>query len=545
MWANSLLRSRFPAAIAGGLLLAMAFPKIGVAGLAWIAPALIYSATFGKGAAQTFRIGYVAGLAYYLASLYWLLLIPYRWMGIPLGPATGWLALGAFLAVYMGAWVWMINNNKDSEGLLAPSWWRRQVWTLSGAAVWVALEMIVARFGGGFPWNLLGASQYRITPLIQIASITGIYGVSFLVVWFSLSLASAAVAMVRRPTTRSVWVGELLLPMLTVAACFNFGFRQVRRESQAEAGQGDSNPPPTLHINLIQPSIPQTLIWDESNDETRFQDLLRLSDQVLTNRADLLVWPEAAVPKLLRYDLPTYEAVTNLAGRHHVWLIIGADDAQPLPGATNLEGATFYNASFLVSPQGRIANSYRKRALVIFGEYIPLAHWLPFLKWFTPIQGGYTPGRRPVQFALTDLHVKTATLICYEDMFPQLAREYVEDDTDFLVNLTNDGWFGESAAQWQQAASALFRAVENGRPLVRCANNGLTCWVDSCGRLREIFRNVDGSVYGPGTLSIEVPLLAKGRQRPLTFYHQHGDWFGWACVAVAVLKLGRRMLARR
>ena len=129
-------------------------------------------------------------------------------------------------------------------------------------------------------------------------------------------------------------------------------------------------------------------------------------------------------------------------------------------------------------------------------------------------------------------------------MFPQLAREYVQDDTDFLVNLTNDGWFGEGAEQWQQAAAAVFRAVENGVPLVRCCNNGVTCWVDANGRVREIFRDKTGSVYGAGAMTIELPLLQPGEKRAPTFYNRHGDWFGWVCVGVMgillVVKIARQ-----
>jgi apolipoprotein N-acyltransferase len=118
-----------------------------------------------------------------------------------------------------------------------------------------------------------------------------------------------------------------------------------------------------------------------------------------------------------------------------------------------------------------------------------------------------------------------------------VAREYVQDDTDFLVNLTNDGWFGEGAAQWQQAAAAVFRAVENGVPLVRCCNNGLTCWADATGRLREIFKNTAGSVYGAGAMTIDLPLSQPGEKRVPTFYNQHGDWFGWFCVGVTGILL--------
>ena len=166
---------------------------------------------------------------------------------------------------------------------------------------------------------------------------------------------------------------------------------------------------------------------------------------------------------------------------------------------------------------------------------------LPFVKWFTPIEGGFTPGDRPVPFEVENPKVTTSVLICFEDVFPHLARQYAEDDTDFLVNLTNNGWFGESAAQWQHAAGALFRAIENGLPLIRCSNNGLTGWVDLHGRLRQVFRDDHGTIYGPGFLSTEIPLPALGAKRTLTFYNRHGDWFGWACVGLAGLMLTRRM----
>ncbi|MGD1090150.1 MAG: nitrilase-related carbon-nitrogen hydrolase, partial [Verrucomicrobiota bacterium] len=122
-------------------------------------------------------------------------------------------------------------------------------------------------------------------------------------------------------------------------------------------------------------------------------------------------------------------------------------------------------------------------------------------------------------------------LICFEDTFPQLARAAVRDDTDFLVNLTNDGWFGQSAEQWQHMANAVFRAVENGVPLIRCTNNGVTCWIDSYGQLRVIFKDTKGSVYGVGSMTAQIPLPSENHVP--TFYNRHGDWFGWSCVVVA------------
>src|SRR5690348_16392599 len=215
-------------------------------------------------------------------------------------------------------------------------------------------------------------------------------------------------------------------------------------------------------------------------------------------------------------------------------MIVGADDAEPRSNAISANDADYFNSSFLISPDGKLVSGYKKRSLVIFGEYVPLERWLPFMKFFTPIPGGFTPGDRTAQFALEDLEVKASPLICFEDVFPQLARECTEADTDFLVNLTNDGWFGESAEPWQHAASAVFRCVENGIPLARCCNNGLTCWIDSHGRLHDILRDKNGTIYGPGVLTAEIPILAPGEKRAQTFYNQHGDRFGWLCVALSI-----------
>jgi apolipoprotein N-acyltransferase len=280
----------------------------------------------------------------------------------------------------------------------------------------------------------------------------------------------------------------------------------------------------------------------------RFRELMKLSEQALTNQTDVLIWPEASIPKLLRYEPAIHEPLYELARTHHVWIIVGADDAEPRKGSTDPREAEFYNSSFLISPEGKLVRRYRKRSLVIFGEYIPLERWLPFLKWFTPVTGSFTPGDKPEPFELSDFGAKTSVLICFEDNFPHLVRDYVETDTDFLINITNNGWFGESAAQWQHAANAIFRAIENGVPLVRCSNNGLTCWVDETGRLREIFRDSSGRIYGAGFMKIDLPIREMGRSGTPTFYNRHGDWFGWPCVGwtaiVVVGALARRKFAK-
>jgi apolipoprotein N-acyltransferase len=282
------------------------------------------------------------------------------------------------------------------------------------------------------------------------------------------------------------------------------------------------------------------------------------------SRTDLLIWPESAVPEF-EFNVTNYSAITNLVRTHRLWLIFNGEDYVWRSGVGTNSDYDAFNAAFLFNPDGRCAAIYHKQNLVIFGEYIPLVRWLPFIKWFTPITGSFASGTNAVPFVLerrpparhdaeepdqragsetgAPNRVKTSTLICFEDIFPELAREYAPDDTDFLVNLTNDGWFGEGAAQWQQAAAAVFRAVENGLPLVRSSNNGLTCWADATGRLREIFKDPTGSVYGPGAMTIEIPV---GVKREPTFYNRHGDWFGWGCIGftgfllVVTILQGRR-----
>lgn len=536
-------RSGYLVAIFAGLLLASAFPRFSFAGFAWIAPALMLFATHGKSGADAFRVGCVSGFAFWLASLYWLLLIPYAFF-----PILGWLALAAYLMLFSGAWVWLLASFKFENSI----WSGRVRWTLGGAAGWVALEMLRARLLGGFPWSFLGVSQYKLVPLIQLASVTGVYGVSFLVAWFSLALFCAAQMIFRNPARRHVWQAEIALPLLVIIFVFIGGFFAISRGGSAEN---------FLRVTLVQPRIPQSVIWNPDLDETGFQQFLAQNELALTNQTDLLIWPESAVPEM---SVENCNAISALARTHHVWLILNGEDMTVSPSATN-----YFNAAFLVDPQGKMTTAYHKQKLVIFGEYVPLVKWLPFLKWFTPIDGGWTPGAGPVTFPITGLNTpadeptnviylgsagrlrprppsqaKTSTLICFEDSFPGVARAAAQDNLDFLVNLTNDGWFGDSSEQWQHMANAVFRAVENGLPLLRCANNGVTCYIDGHGRVNDIFRDARGSEYGQGILTVKIPLLASDQKSAATFYNRHGDWLGWGCVILTAAMLGRRIFAR-
>jgi len=569
---TSLSRLRYPLAIGAGLLLAAAFPNLNIAGLAWIAPGLMLAAALGGTGKQSFRVGFVAGFAFWLASLYWLLLIPVT--GYPI---LAWVALAAYNAVFQAIWVWLCwkcfpSSSRSSRREEAPSdpahasrithqfdqslltsaatmqdttRLSRLRWSLLCAALWVALEMIRCRFLSGFPWSLLGSSQFQMTPLLQISSITGVYGVSFLIVWTSVSLFSAVgmlcsrrgkeadslnqITLLRPP--RHVGGYEVFVPLLAVAIVFATGYYHITHTPETTR---------SIRLTSIQPSIPQTDIWNPAENDKRFNQLLALTERALSNQTDVLLWPEAALPEL---NDVSFAAITNLAALHKVWFIFGADDVVLRPGATNNHDVIYFNGAWMLSPRGLITDNYHKRRLVIFGEYIPLVDWLPFIKWFTPITGGFASGTNATQFHLRDLDVRTAPLICFEDCFPHGAREHVNDDTDLMINLTNDGWFGEGAEQWQHLANAVFRAVENGVPLVRSCNNGVTCWVDPQGRIRDPFRDEHGTIYGPGFATFTVPLSPTPHQP--TFYNRQGDVFGWACVALASLAVASRTIRRR
>ena len=529
---------RYALAIASGILLALAFPRVSMAEFAWLAPGLLLFTALGTGPKTTFRLGYVGGFAYYLCTLNWLLYIPVKFL-----PILGWIALSAYLSLFPALWVWICWKlfpaalpaarypwKKDAiAALFETTWFSRSLWTVKCGAVWVGLEMILGRFLSGFPWDFLGVSQYKMLPLIQISSFTGVYGVSFLVIWFSVSLMLTAIALPCFPLDRSSWLRELTLPLIAVSIVIAHGMSTIR-----------SYRPPSerTRVALLQPSIPQTLIWDADENQNRFRQLIALSEQALATKPDILVWPEASVPNMLRHHDDTSRAVIDLARKHKVWAILGSDDAEMRPGGRTLRDVDYFNSAFSISPDGELTGIYKKRQLVIFGEYTPFVKQFPFLRKISPAgEGGFTPGTRPIPFNLESLGVLASVLICFEDTFPHLVREYVEPNTDILVNLTNNGWFGESAAQWQHAATAIFRAVENRIPLVRCANNGLTCWVDPIGNVHEIYFPDSKDIYKAGFKLADVPVLGPGEYRTLTFYTRHGDIFGWTCLALVVANL--------
>ena len=521
---------RYPGAVLVGMVWALAFPLPGWAGLAWVVPGALLLIPAGLPGASTFRVGWVAGVVHHLMALRWLLSMPHA-----VGAVAGWLALSGYCAVYAGAWTWFARRVVlamlgPGEAAIQPgatagwlewmrrlaqrSWLQRTIAWATLAAGWVTLEMIRARMFSGFAWNLLGGSQWRQVPLIQLASVTGVYGLSFLICWMSLALTGAWLIMGFRPGNCWGWTAEIRLPLLAVLLLAGWGFWTA-----LELRHLRDTAPRSLQLALVQPSVPQTLQWDSAADAASFERILGLSEQALALKPEILVWPEGS----FGLAQETWGRMTNrVISAQASWIFntIGQDShGRPV------------NSAMWLDADGRISGQYDKRRLVIFGEYIPLERWLPFMRWLTPIGSSFAAGGDPVSFVLrlnpTDPPVKVAPIICFEDTFPHGVREHVQSDTDFLLEITNDAWFGEGSAQWQHAANAAFRAVENGVPMVRAANNGLTQWFDAAGIIHELFGE-NGRVYQPGFLMVRLPV---GQARPSTYYHRQGDVFGWTCVA--------------
>ena len=531
------------------------FPGLWVVGAGWVQRQAVKAGGKPTGR-KVFGFGYGVGLVFWLLDLYWLLYNPF-----PSGAVAGWLALSAYLALYPAVFVWGIwkgleaigpKENPERGGYRwrwsEVPWVNRQILYAWGALLWVALEMVRARFLSGFPWNFLGVSQHAQIGLLWIARWTGVYGVSACVVWGSLGLIGGVVVAwerlrartkgfqtLFRPFWGTTMVGLETAPMwLVIGGIWLHGIQEAWKE------KSPSHPSISLRVAMVQPSIPQRLIFDPNEAAYRYRVLLRLTRQALKAKPDLVVWPEASLPNLSQEQ---YEALFAEIRQAGVWFVFGAEDAVPVPGGSNR--FRYYNAAFLCSPEGEIVQVYHKRHLVPFGEMIPLERWIPWMRYLTPIPESLTPGDRPVRFQISvhGREVGLAPLICFEDVFPHLVREHARlPGVQVLLNMTNDGWFGESAAQWQHAWNAMFRAVENGILLLRCGNNGLTCWFDTQGRFRGHENRSNRSVYAPQIWIWDLPVPV--RSQP-TYYTRYGDRFGWTCTVLGMLGLGGWILAGR
>ena len=530
--------SRFIVSGLAGMLFAVAFPKFNLPLFAWLAPGIVLGLSHRPTGKGVFLHGFLSGLGCWLVMFYWLLLIPFHFYGL-----VAFLGQASVGAAYMGLWCWLcwrLWPARNRPGVdLAGQWHalspaKKLAWPLGCAVAWVATEMTLIRVLTGFP-GYLGASQFRWLGLIQICDCTGIYGVSFLMVWLSVSGFCVVLAGLAEKDRPGTWLLPVLPPLLLLIGVLAYGRYEL---------SGGDDCVRHYKIALVQPAIPQKMIWDANEKTNRFNKLMEMSQAALEQKPDLLIWPETALPEMITRNQFTQDAIVNLLHSHKTWMLFGASDYEAHPDANGVKVTEWFNGAFLINPAGEMVGRYHKRHLVPFGEFMPGAHWFPWLARFRAAGAGLTPGGRPGLLYATDPRANFSTLICYEDLFPQEVREGQNQDTDFLVNITNDGWFGDSAAQWLHLVDALFRSVELHLPLVRCCNNGITCWIDARGGLHNVYFPGSNNEYQSGYKLIEVPLASSQPTYRPTFYRLNGDVFGWSCVllttGLVLFQLGNR-----
>lgn len=523
------------AALLCGLLLFSAFPPLSQTDAAWFALAPLLLALRHCSPRAGFRLGWLAGFVFWLASLAWL----WRLIandGPPALVLLGHGALAAYCALYMGlfglatAWLWRGGR------LDAHPWRRLTASLLLEPLLWVGAEHLRGTLLSGFPWNGLGVSQYRNSALIQCASWGGVAAVSALLVavnggiaamlertWEDLvlrrRLGQAATPPRRVFRLRSV---ELMAAMILAVACWLWGFERVRGQARRAAAA------PRWRLALIHPDAPSIFERDDAGQALLAKALLDHTALAAATAPDLCVWPETVLPGSLPYDPATQALASNAVALAGVPLLAGGMEIEPGPGWEWQAGARYYNSAFLLGASGLPVATYRKQHLVPFGEFIPLESLFPWLTRLSPVGNSCTAGRASTIMAIAPRGGEGARgaapplllspLICFEDIMPYLARRAVRAGATLLVNLTNDAWFDGSCEPEQHLAQAVFRCVENGVPMARCANSGVTCTIDAAGRIgRRI-----GSGNGSGQAGFICDEVAVASPAAPTLFRRHG-----------------------
>jgi apolipoprotein N-acyltransferase len=443
----------------------------------------------------------------------------------------GLFLLGPFVGLWVGTWYlaawWALPR------MLGRPTVTRLFVMLGLAGTWVLIEWTRTWFLSGFPWLPLAASQWERTSILQIASYTGAYGVSFVLVVMNLGFAAYAHRLFRENLSgfnkRSQ---EFFLALFILLACVCVQF--------TEAFNRRAFTRPLARIGFVQPYIPQEVKWDPAKAPAILDVLHTTTLEVARLKPDLIIWPEAVTPMAVKGDAKVQTDVETLVKQAKVPLLMGSI-AIERPGTPQEE---WYNGAFYVTPQDGVTKTYyAKRHLVPFGEFVPFRPLLGWLSKFVPIGGDFSRGQdsAPLLVLLRDEPVVFGPLICYEDVFPDLARHSALGGAAVLTVMTNNGWFGEGGAAYQHAAHAVLRAVENRRPVLRCGNGGWSGWIDEFGGIRNVVTNERGTIYFRGTKVIEVSRDARWLERN-SVYTEYGDWFvlvaaGLAMFSFSLLKV--------
>lgn len=509
-------------AILSGILQVLIFPRPSLYFLCWIALAPLIIAILrardqdavqllAEGGSsylapaslrQGFLLGYVSGVVWYLGSCYWIYHVMHVYGG--LHPVVSFVLLILF-ALYLALYHGLFGI------LLALSARKRQGYSLRALVLapflWVSVELARTLITG-FPWNLLGTAQVDNVPLARIATFTGVYGLSFEIALVNAAFAAAALVARRQRMT-----------MFVAAVCATIAL-QVWRLVPMQA------PPPDHYAVLVQENIPvDNVDWNEPMLNRTLADLEKFSVTPKNASAEdpgLIVWPESPAPFFVT-DYHFRGTMMQIAKETHSYVIAGSlgientgrEDVQP----------DLYNSAVLITPDGQWTARYDKNHLVPFGEYVPFQRLLSFAKSLTHEVGTFKAGRERKLLALGKHQV--GAFICYESIFPDEIRLLADSGADLFINISNDGWFGDTGAPGQHLNMARMRAIENERWLLRSTNTGITASIDPYGRVVAIApRNVRAFMQAPYA-------YVSGK----TFYTEYGDWFATSCMILSLLAL--------
>ncbi|MFZ5874987.1 MAG: apolipoprotein N-acyltransferase [Nitrospirota bacterium] len=516
-------RRRLAAAAFSGLLLILSFPRPQFPLAAWIAlvPLLLAVSTVSRRGA--FFLGWIAGLTFYTGALRWLThtMVHYghlpEWLSYPL-----LLLLTAYLALYVGLFAWTAHAFQEQ-----PTWIR----LTALPAAWTALEFTRAYVLTGFPWATLGYSQAGTLPVIQIAEITGVYGVSYVIVLVNVALAVALTAPrpagemtmpipvasfvpVPPPVPRRS-IAALLTAALTLTVVLVYGHWRLDQLSRADAA---TEP---LHVAVVQGNVDQDRKWDPAFLRETIDRYQALTREYAAQSLDLVVWPEAAMPFFFERDAAHRDELLAFVADTKTPLLFGS------PAIDQRDGHTprLYNSAYLVTETGAVAGRYDKLHLVPFGEYVPLERLLFFVNKMVDGIGEFAPGDDATVFSLD--RFRLGVMICFEVVFPELTRRAVQNGATVMAAITNDAWFGDSAAPYQHLDMVALRAVENRVPFARAANTGVSGFIQATGRV-----NAATDLFVPASRA--NPLVPRTET---TWYTRWGDAFAWLCVAFAVASL--------
>lgn len=381
------------------------------------------------------------------------------------------------------------------------------------AVVFTLSEYLKGVLFSGFPWFLAAWTQYGIPQNIQLASLGGVYMVSFLVLLVNGFICEFLFEFFVRKNKAYVYLFFAVL-LITVNAVYG---SLCIKNYDALVDKG------VFKIYAVQGNVYPSLFWNPAYSEAKFAKYADMTEGVFDTGCDMLVWPEGAIDGELRYLEENYEYVRDTAVSLKKPFFVQSNDM-----LFDGEKSSYYNSVFLFSEKGELADFYYKNHLVPFGEYTPLRRYISWMRKFVPIPENFTAGTEIKNFSVPFLQdkIKIAPLICFEDIFPKHVRKFAGADTDMMLNVTNDGWFKKSYAPFQHMALASFRAVENRLPLARVTNTGITCVVDGAGRVVSLLKNKKGkSLCVDASGILNVPLKDKKER---TFYNRNGDIFAFS-----------------